>query len=179
VRDLVDSLHQQWERLSLLYRLLMQKKMRPFQRLRPIRTLLGLLLRRPIVGTSIIPLLPDGRIVLVRRRDNGLWSLPGGIVDWGETVSAAAKRELREETGLSLTTVGRLVGVYSAGDRDPRFHSVCVALEANVEGSFEIFDADEVLEVNAFDVRALPSDNLAHDHAMQLQDYFAGKTVLA
>lgn len=146
---------------------------------RPLRTLLGLLLRRPIVGTSVVPLLPDGRIVLIRRRDNGKWGLPGGIVDWQEDLATAAKREVKEETGLSLTSVGRLIGVYSAFDRDPRFHSICVALEAQVEGSMSVFDEDEVLEVKAFHVHDLPQEQLSHDHAQHLHDYFAGKTVLA
>ena len=144
-----------------------------------MRTLLGLLLRRPIVGASVIPLLPDGQIVLIRRRDSGLWGLPGGIVDWDEDIATAAKRELAEETGLQLIEVGRLVGVYSGAGRDPRFHSVCVALEAQVEGSFQIFDQAEVLEVKAFHSYELPTAKLAHDHAQQLEDYFAGKTVLA
>ncbi len=146
---------------------------------RPVRTLLGLMLRRPIVGASVIPLLSDGRIVLIRRRDNGLWGLPGGIVDWDEDIETAARRELTEETGLTITTVGRLVGVYSASNRDPRFHSVCVVLEAQVEGAFNVFDEAEVLDVQAFDPQALPAGKLAHDHAAQIEDYFAGKTVLA
>ncbi|MGC1308374.1 MAG: NUDIX hydrolase [Phormidesmis sp.] len=158
---------------------LMPKTLHPLRVLRPVRTLLGLLLHRPIVGTSVIPLLPDGRIVLIRRRDNGLWSLPGGMVDWDEDIPTAAARELKEETGLTLTAVGRLVGVYSAAGRDPRFHSVCVALEARAEGSFKIFDRDEVIEVQAFEAQSLPSETLAHDHAQQLKDYFAGKTVVA
>lgn len=157
----------------------MLKKLNPLSRLRPVRTLLGLLLRRPIVGTSIIPLLPDGRIVLIRRRDTGRWSLPGGIVDWDEDIATAAARELTEETGLTMKAVGRLVGVYSASGRDPRFHSICVALEAQVEGSFEGFDEAEVIEVKAFEKQAVPSGTMAHDHREQLQDYFAGKTVLA
>lgn len=157
----------------------MPKEFHPLRQLRPVRILLGLLLRRPIVGTSVIPLLPDGRIVLIRRRDSGLWSLPGGIVDWDEDVATAAARELTEETGLMLTTVGRLVGVYSASGRDPRFHSVCIALEAQVEGSFNIFDEAEVMEVKAFHIPDLPTEQLAHDHTQQLNDYFAGKTVLA
>lgn len=157
----------------------MLKKLNPLRGLRLVRTLLGLLLRRPIVGTSIIPLLPDGRIVLIRRRDTGRWSLPGGIVDWDEDIATAAARELAEETGLTLKVVGRLVGVYSASGRDPRFHSVCVALEAQVEGSFEVFDKAEVIEVRAFDRQAVPAGIMAHDHREQLQDYFAGKTVLA
>lgn len=145
---------------------------------RPIRTLLGLLLRRPILGASVIALLPDDRIVLIRRRDNGLWGLPGGIVDWGEDLATAAKRELLEETGLTLVSMGRLVGVYSDVERDPRFHSVCVVLEAKAEGSMKVLDPDEVLEVKAFHVHDLPKEKLSHDHTQQLQDYFAGKTVL-
>lgn len=157
----------------------MPKKFNLLRGLRPVRILLGLLLRRPIVGTSIIPLLPDGRIVLVRRRDSGLWGLPGGIVDWDEDIATTAARELTEETGLMLIAVGRLVGVYSGANRDPRFHSVCVAVEAQVDGTFKVFDEAEVIEVGAFYVQKLPVGELAHDHAQQLQDYFSGKTVLA
>ncbi len=146
---------------------------------RPIRTLLGLLLRRPVVGTSIVPLLADGRIVLIRRRDTGMWALPGGIVDWGEDLAAAAKRELAEETGLTLTALGRLIGVYSHAERDPRFHSICVALSAQATGEMKIYDADEVTEVRAFAIDKLPTEQLAHDHTQQLQDYLAGETVLA
>lgn len=145
---------------------------------RPVRVLLGLLLRRPILGTSIIPLLADGRVVLVRRRDNGYWSLPGGIVDWGEDIATAARRELQEETGLTLTQMGRLVGIYSAPQRDPRFHSVCVCLEAWVDGTFGTVDVDEVLEVQAFELTALPQP-LSHDHQRQLEDYLNCETVLA
>ncbi|MEL7067308.1 MAG: NUDIX hydrolase [Cyanobacteria bacterium J06581_3] len=142
------------------------------------RTLLQLTLRRPLVATSVIPLLSDGRMVLIRRADNGLWGLPGGLMDWGEDVETAAKRELEEETGLQLVLVKRLVGVYSAANRDERFHSVCVALEATVDGEMTINDPDEVLEVKAFETAAIPTDQLAHDHYQQLQDYLAGTTGL-
>lgn len=157
----------------------MPKIFHPLRALRPARTLLGLLLRRPIVGTSVIARMPDGRIVLVLRRDSGLWGLPGGMVDWDEDIKTAAGRELAEETGLTMTAAGRLVGVYSDAERDPRFHSVCVLLEAQAEGSLEGFDVDEVLAVKAFADGELPLDEMAHDHKQQLQDYFAGKTVLS
>ena len=146
--------------------------------LRPVRTLLGLLLRRPLVGTSIIPRLADGRIVLILRRDDDLWGLPGGLTDWGEDIATSAKREMLEETGLNVTHIDRLVGVYSRPERDPRFHAICVTVAAQVEGTFKIGDPDEVLEVKAFPVDQLPHDRLAHDHAQQLKDYFEGKTVL-
>lgn len=145
----------------------------------PVRTLLKLMLRRPLLATSVIPLLPDGRLVLIRRRDSGLWGLPGGLVDWGEDLKTAAARELGEETGLRLVSVKRLVGVYSGEMRDRRFHSVCVAVEANVEGDMQVADPDEVMEVQAFRTDALPTERLAHDHTQQLEDYFAGRTVFA
>lgn len=146
------------------------------RRLRPVRTLLGLILRRPLVGTSIIPLLEDGQIVLILRRDDALWGLPGGLVDWGEDIATSARREMKEETGLTLTKIDRLVGVYSQPERDPRFHAICITVAAQVEGTFRIGDPDEVLEVKAFPVNNLPSDQLAHDHAQQLRDYFTSKT---
>lgn len=143
------------------------------------RTFLGLVLRRPIVGASIIPILPDGQIVLVRRRDNGQWGLPGGIIDWGEDITTAAQRELLEETGLQLTQVQRLVGIYSHPFRDPRFHAICVVVAAEACGSLQVQDQAEILEAQAFALAELPKENLSHDHSRQLQDYLAGATVLA
>ncbi|WP_017326378.1 NUDIX domain-containing protein [Synechococcus sp. PCC 7336] len=150
-----------------------------FQLWRFGRTLLRLLLRRPLVGTSIIPILGDGRIVLVRRRDTRQWSLPGGLVDWGETIETAARRELVEETGLELTQVRRLVGVYSSTDRDPRMHSVCIAIAADACGQFSISDTAEIVEVQAFELSKLPLGYLAHDHDRQLSDFFAHRTKLS
>jgi len=143
------------------------------------QTVLGIIFRHPIPGTSIIPILPDGRIVLIRRRDNGQWALPGGIVDWGEDIPTAVRRELAEETGLNLVKIRRLVGVYSAPDRDPRIHSICVVVEAEVQGNMEIKDTLEVIEIQAFSPTSLPPGELSHDHNQQLQDYFKGLTTLA
>ncbi len=144
-----------------------------------LQTVIGIIFRHPVPGTSVIPILPDGRIVLVRRRDNGLWSLPGGMVDWGEDIPTAVKRELAEETGLELVKIRRLVGVYSAPDRDPRIHSICVLVEAEVKGRMKVQDTLEVSEIKAFSPTALPPGQLAHDHSKQLQDYFAGLARLA
>lgn len=144
-----------------------------------VQTVIGIIFRHPVPGTSIIPILPDGRIVLIRRRDNGLWSLPGGMVDWGENIPTAVARELAEETGLELVKIRRLVGVYSAPERDPRIHSICVVVEAEVKGRMKVLDPLEVMEIKAFSPASLPPDRLAHDHTQQLQDYFAGLTTLA
>jgi ADP-ribose pyrophosphatase YjhB (NUDIX family) len=144
-----------------------------------IQTVLGIIFRHPVTGTSIIPILPDGRIVLVRRRDNGKWALPGGMVNWGQDIPTTVERELVEETGLELLQIRRLVGIYSAPDRDPRIHSICVLVEADVKGTMQIHDTSEISEVQAFDPSAIPKGNLSHDHDQQLQDYFDGKTTLA
>jgi ADP-ribose pyrophosphatase/8-oxo-dGTP diphosphatase len=143
------------------------------------QTVLGIIFRHPITGTSIIPILPDGRIVLIRRRDDGRWALPGGMVDWGEDIPSTIRRELKEETGLELAEIRRLVGVYSAPDRDPRIHSICVVVEAEVHGTMEVQDTLEVMEIQAFPVNSLPPGQMSHDHTRQLQDYLNGLTTLA
>jgi len=144
-----------------------------------IQTVLGLIFRHPVTGTSIIPILPDGRIVLIQRKDTGKWALPGGIVDWGEDIPHTVQRELREETGLELVKISRLVGVYSAPDRDPRIHSICVVVEADVQGELIIGDRHEVQDIQAFAIAALPKGNLSHDHDRQLQNYLDNLTTLA
>ena len=144
-----------------------------------IQTVLGIIFRHPVLGTSIIPVLPDGQIVLIRRRDNGKWGLPGGMVDWGQDIPTTVHRELAEETGLELLAIRRLVGIYSAPDRDKRVHSVCVVVEAEVQGTMQIQDVWEIIAVQAFERSAIPMNNLSHDHGRQLQDYFDGKTTVA
>ncbi|WP_448572141.1 NUDIX domain-containing protein [Trichothermofontia sp.] len=144
-----------------------------------VQTVVGLVFRHPVTGTSIIPVLPDGTIVLVRRRDTERWGLPGGFVDWGETIATTVRRELREETGLQVQSIERLVGVYSAPDRDPRVHSICVVIAVQAMGIPQVQDPLEVMAVQAFCREALPIGALSHDHDRQLQDYLEGLTTVA
>lgn len=144
-----------------------------------ISTVLGIIFRHPVTGTTIIPILPDGRIVLIQRSDSGKWGLPGGMIDWGEDIPNAASRELEEETGLKLTKIRRLRGVYSDPKRDPRIHSISVLLEVEAEGKLEPEDKLEILQVKAFTRDELPLGDLSHDHDRQLQDYLNDEIVIA
>ncbi|GAA4213843.1 NUDIX hydrolase [Actinocatenispora rupis] len=73
----------------------------------------GLGLLTPAVGAAAALFDDDGRLLLTRRADNGRWCLPGGAADVGESPSAAAVREVREETGLHVTAT-HLLGVYDS-----------------------------------------------------------------
>lgn len=143
------------------------------------QAVLGILFRHPVTGTSVIPILPDGRIVLIQRSDTGRWALPGGMVNWGEDIATSIHRELEEETGLEVAKICRLVGVYSSPERDGRVHSICVVVEVEATGSMQINDPVEVIDVQAFNPMDIPIGTLSHDHDRQLKDYFAGQTTLA
>lgn len=136
-----------------------------------------LVLRRPVLGILAVPIDPDGRLVLMRRRDTGGWCFPGGAVDWGETLEEAIRRELREETGLALLSIDRVVGTYSDPSRDPRMHAICVVVEASVPrlvpGQADRLNPAEVREVRAFSRTELPAD-LSFDTRRQLDDFLAG-----
>jgi 8-oxo-dGTP diphosphatase len=144
-----------------------------------LKTVIGVIFRHPIPGTTLIPILPNGQIVMIRRRDTGQWGLPGGLIDWGEDIAAAAKRELKEETGLELVKICRLVGVYSSMQRDPRIHSISILVEVEAQGTLGVQDTLEIVQVQAFTPKDLPLGNLSHGHDQQLGDYLKGLTVLA
>src|SRR3954451_22513375 len=92
-----------------------------------------LILHRPVIGMAAAARVPDGRWVLIRRADTGGWALPGGTLEWGETIREVVPRELREEAGVDVRSIGRLVGVFSRPDRDPRFHGVTIVIACDVD----------------------------------------------
>ena len=144
-----------------------------------IKTILGIIFRHPLTGVSIIPVLPDGNIVLIRRRDTGKWAIPGGFVDWGENIPTTVQRELKEETGLELVAVSHLIGVYSEMNRDPRVHSICILVEAKAQGDIQVQDKLEILEVKTFARETIPLNNLSYDHNQQMQDYLENRNIVA
>jgi 8-oxo-dGTP diphosphatase len=113
--------------------------------------------------------------VLIRRSDSGGWALPGGTLEWGESLRACLERELMEETGAPLHAMGRLIGVYSGFGRDPRFHAVTVVVEASVGEPARAENPVEIHEVRAFSDEELPRE-LSHGMTDMLDDARAGRT---
>ena len=123
------------------------------------------LLRRPVIGIVAAARTADGRLLLIRRADSGKWALPGGTLEWGETMQSAITREVFEEMGAQVTKLGELLGVYSAPDRDPRFHAVTVVVAVSVtEPDQTAVNPVEVTELGLFHEAELPSD---YSHGMQ------------
>lgn len=91
------------------------------------------LLRRPVVGLCVVARRANGDLLLIRRADTGTWALPGGTVEWGETLVSTLHRELDEEAGARVVALGPVLGVFSRPDRDPRFHAVTTVVAATVE----------------------------------------------
>jgi 8-oxo-dGTP diphosphatase len=117
------------------------------------------LLRRPVVGVAALARTDDDRWVLIRRGDTGQWALPGGTVEWGETLRAAITRELWEEAGVSVRSLEQLSGVYSQPDRDPRFHAVTVVIHARVSMPEQPpKNPVEIREVGLFSDDSLPEE---------------------
>ncbi len=122
-----------------------------------VKEILRHLLRRPVVGIAAAARTRDGRWLLVRRGDMGEWALPGGTLEWGETLARTVERELAEEAGVARCEVKRLVGVFSRPDRDPRFHAVTVVVECEIdEPSREPVNPLEITEVGLFPAHELP-----------------------
>lgn len=144
-----------------------------------MREILRHLLKRPIVGICAVARDDQGRVLLVRRADTGTWALPGGTLEWGEELAAALPREIEEETGATWVAMGKVTGVYSRPDRDPRFHAVTVCVTATVSGPVRgPKNPVEIREAKLFSLDDLPS-RLAMGMGDMLEDALAnGEVVL-
>jgi len=121
---------------------------------------------RPVLKTPFLTvdalILYDGKLVLIRRLNppyENDFALPGGFVEVGETVEAAAVREAKEETGLDIELI-KLLGVYSEPSRDPRGHTVTVCYLAKGLGKLKA--GSDAKDIRLFGLNEIPK--LAFDH---------------
>ena len=127
------------------------------------------LYRNPLLTVDIIIEVAGEGIILIERKNPPFgWAIPGGFVDYGETLEAAAKREAREETRMDLVDLKQF-HAYSDPKRDPRGHTVSVVFTATGRGVPQA--ADDAKNLQIFPLGSMP-ENVAFDHALILSDYF-------
>jgi len=126
-------------------------------------------------GVAVIIFDADKKVLLQKRTDVGLWGIPSGHVEPGETVAEAAVREVFEETGLEIR-IKRLIGVYSEPESQvfsypngKNVHFITSCFEAEVIGGSIKRTCPETEDVRFFPSTALP-ENILHMHPRWLAD---------
>jgi 8-oxo-dGTP diphosphatase len=127
--------------------------------------------RNPLPTVDVIIELPEGIVLIERRNEPHGWAIPGGFVDYGESLESAARRESLEETSLILGEL-RLLGVYSDPARDTRSHNISTVYVAQGTGTPQA--GDDAAGLAVFPLDALPQP-LCFDHGKILSDYLKRK----
>ena len=113
----------------------------------------------------------DFNFILIKRKNDPYrnhWALPGGFVEYGESVEEAAVREAKEETSIDVE-LEKLVNVYSEPDRDPRGHTVTVAYTA--KGNFKDMKAgSDAGDIGIFSGEKISDIDIAFDHEKIIKD---------
>jgi len=125
----------------------------------------------PAPTVDIIIEYQDGIVLIERKNIPFGWAIPGGFVDYNETLEEAALREAKEETGLELNGL-RQFHAYSAPERDPRGHTISMVFIA--QGSGMLRAATDARSAAVFRPRELPAE-IAFDHRAIIGDYFSWK----
>ena len=127
--------------------------------------------RNPLPTVDLIIEFDDGIILIKRKNPPDGWALPGGFVEYGESIESASIREAREETGLDVE-LARQFHTYSDPKRDPRHHTITTVFVARAHG--RPLAGDDAKEIGIFRRENLP-DQIAFDHRDIINDYFAGR----
>lgn len=127
--------------------------------------------KKPSLTADIFIFDDDFNFILIKRENDpykDCWALPGGFVEYGESVENAAIREAKEETSIDVELID-LVNVYSEPDRDPRGHTVTVAYTA--KGDFKTRAADsDAKDIGVFTQDDLENLEIAFDHRKIIKD---------
>jgi len=123
--------------------------------------------RNPTPTVDIIIEIDDQVVLVERANPPSGWALPGGFVDYGESLETAAEREALEETGLQVENL-RQFAAYSDPARDPRQHNISIVFTASATGRPE--GGDDAARAALFRLDALPKQ-LCFDHGQILADY--------
>lgn len=127
--------------------------------------------RIPSVTADIFIFDDELNFILIKRKNDPFkdcWALPGGFVEYGESVETAAVREAKEETSIDVELID-LVNVYSEPDRDPRGHTITVAYLARGDLSTRKAD-DDAKDIEIFSSEKLDEINIAFDHEKIIKD---------
>ena len=118
----------------------------------------------------------DLKVLLIERGNTpfkGSWAIPGGFVDYGESLESSAVREAKEETGLDIENLHQF-HTYSQPGRDPRGHTISTVFIAKGKGIPKA--SDDAIDIGIFIKDNLP-ENLAFDHRQILEDYFKNRKI--
>jgi 8-oxo-dGTP diphosphatase len=124
--------------------------------------------KNPIPTVDIIIELDGGIILIERKNPPHGWALPGGFVDYGESLESAAQREALEETGLTVNLLGQF-HTYSDPGRDSRSHNISTVFIAQATGKPQA--GSDALKAGLFTKTTLP-EKIVFDHTLILEDYF-------
>jgi ADP-ribose pyrophosphatase YjhB (NUDIX family)/O-acetyl-ADP-ribose deacetylase (regulator of RNase III) len=128
----------------------------------------------PFVTVDVIIEFEAGVVLIQRSNPPFGWALPGGFVDYGESLEQAVRREAKEETGLELSEL-RQFHTYSAPGRDPRFHTVDTVFIAQGKGLAQA--GDDAAGIRIVKLTEIPAIDFAFDHKEILQDYLRHKKI--
>jgi len=124
--------------------------------------------RNPVPTVDIIISYQNGIVLIERKNPPPGWALPGGFVDYGESLEAAAVREAREETNLEVELTGQF-HTYSEPRRDPRQHTISTVFSAIGRGILKA--GDDAGKAVIYGPDNLP-EKIAFDHRQIIHDYF-------
>ena len=111
----------------------------------------------------------DGKIVLIERKNEPFgWALPGGFVEYGESLEEAVVREVKEETGADFIDITQF-HAYSEPNRDPRQHVVSVVFTGKANG--ELKAADDAKNLALVGPESLKKYDIMFDHMKIISDY--------